>query len=302
MYSKIIVGHDLHGGGGDALALGKLIAGASGAKLIVAGVFPLGTLPHGFEEQWREREAEITSRIQEIADDAGAQAEALPSSSPARGLHDLAEEIDADLVVVGSSRHSKIGEILAGNVGLGLLHGAPCAVALAPRDYRDHADGSLRTIVVGFDGTHESGLALADAIDLAKASDARLKLVAVAEPPPIVYGKGAGAGQGYEELEAAIEEQLREQLDKAMETIPDGVGTEATLVRGDPPEKLAAAAGSPGSVLILGSRAYGPIRRVLLGSVSTRLMRSAPCPVLVHPRGTKAEPATAHSAETASAR
>jgi Universal stress protein family len=35
----------------------------------------------------------------------------------------------------------------------------------------------------------------------------------------------------------------------------------------------------------LGSRGYGPVRRVLLGSTSNALMRSARCPVIVYPRG-----------------
>jgi len=293
MYTKIIVGHDLHDGGSDALAFARLIAGATGAELVVAGVFPIGDLPHGFEAQWREQEEQIAAEIQIIADQVGAEAEAFPSSSPARGLHDLAKEIDADLVVVGSSRHSKVGEILAGNVGLGLLHGGPCAVALAPRDYRKHAEAGLGTIMVGFDGSQESGHALLDAIDLATRSDAILKLVAVAKPPPLVHGKGAGSGPGYQELQEAIEEQLREQFHEAAETIPESVKAEATLVSGDPAEKLTEAAGADGTVLILGSRAYGPLRRVLLGSVSTALMRSAPCPVIVHPRGTKVELATA---------
>ncbi|HSS43092.1 MAG TPA: universal stress protein [Solirubrobacterales bacterium] len=37
-------------------------------------------------------------------------------------------------------------------------------------------------------------------------------------------------------------------------------------------------------LLVAGSRNYGPVRRVLLGSVSTQLMHRAPCPVLVVPR------------------
>lgn len=286
MYGKIIVGHDLHEGGDDALALGTLIAGDGGARLVVAGVFPLGTLPRGFEAEWRDQEAQVASRIQEIADDAGVQAEAFPSSSPAKGLHDLAEEIGADLIVVGSSRHSRVGEILAGNVGLSLLQGAPCAVALAPRGYCESAGESLERLVVGYDGTPESDMALADATDIAGSIDARLEVVAVAVPPPLVYGKGPGAGQGHHELMDAIEDRLREQLDAAMGTIPDNVEAEAGLVWGDPAEKLAAAARLPGTLLVLGSRAYGPLRRVFLGSVSTPLMRSAPCPVLVHPRGT----------------
>ncbi len=40
-------------------------------------------------------------------------------------------------------------------------------------------------------------------------------------------------------------------------------------------------------MLFVGSRAYGPVRRVLLGSVSSELVESAPCAVLVTPRGTE---------------
>ena len=38
-------------------------------------------------------------------------------------------------------------------------------------------------------------------------------------------------------------------------------------------------------VLFCGSRGYGPIRRVLLGGVSSRLVRHAKSPVVVVPRG-----------------
>jgi nucleotide-binding universal stress UspA family protein len=45
MYRKIIVGHDLRDGGDDALALGRQLAEAGGAELVVAGVVPFGVLP-----------------------------------------------------------------------------------------------------------------------------------------------------------------------------------------------------------------------------------------------------------------
>lgn len=282
MHRKVILGHDLRDGGDDALALAKLIADTSGAKLVVAGVFPFGTLPRGFSPEWRSREADIAAQLQALADRAGAEADGFPSSSPAHGLQDLAEEIGADLIVIGSSRRGRVGEILAGNVGLGLLHGSPCAVALAPRDYRQAEDG-LRAITVGVDGSHESELALDHAVDLATASDATLKLLSVAEPP--VGYAASGTSGGYAELKSAIEAQRREQLAAALELIPPGTNVEGTLVSGDPAERLAAATRPSGSVLVLGSRGYGPVRRVVLGSVSAALMRLASCPVIVHPRG-----------------
>ena len=297
MYRKIIVGHDLDDGGDDALALGRQFAEAGDAELVVAGVVPFGVLPRGFE--WRDEEEEVVAKIEGLAEAAGAKPEAVPSTSPAGGLHDLAEETGADLIVIGSSRHSSAHQVLAGNVGLGLLYGSPCAVAIAPRDYRQRAGEALRVIAVGFDGSEVSSLALQVAAELASEHQANLKILAVAEPPPIVYGKGSGARSGWSELREAIEEQLRSQLDDAVASIPEEVVTEVSLVSGDPAEMLADAGRAPGTLLVLGSRAYGPARRVLLGSVSAALVKAAPCPLLVHPRGVSVEARTAHSAEAA---
>jgi nucleotide-binding universal stress UspA family protein len=46
-------------------------------------------------------------------------------------------------------------------------------------------------------------------------------------------------------------------------------------------------------LLVTGSHGYGPVRRALLGSVSTQLMRSCPCPLYVVPRGAAEPPASA---------
>ena len=37
-------------------------------------------------------------------------------------------------------------------------------------------------------------------------------------------------------------------------------------------------------LLVVGARSYGPLRRLLLGSTSTKLARHAACPLLVTPR------------------
>ena len=288
MYRRIIVGHDLLEGGNDALALGRLIADASDAELVVAGVFPEidGYAAYGFEPDRRTQEEKFTVKVQSVADGAGAMAKAFQSSSAARGLHDLAEEIDADLVVVGSSRRSKFGEMLAGNVGLGLLHGSPCAVAIAPCGYADTAT-KLTSITLGFDGSHEAGMALEDAVELTRASGAKLRIVSCIDSPPIILGKGSGTSGGRGELNNRIETYMRGQLDRALQSVPKEVEAEATLLVGNPAKRLAEAA-EGSDLLVLGSRAYGPLRRVLLGSISRSLIRSAPCPVLVHPRPAKA--------------
>ena len=299
MYRKILVGYDDSDQAKDALALGKQLADATGAELVAAGVFQFDPIWGGYDPHFRNAEIEFARKIEAAAKSVGAEAEATPSSSPARGLHELAEEIEADLILVGSARRGRVGQILAGSVGVALLHGSPCAVGIAPNGYRDHSGDAIAAVAVGFDGSEESGLALMAASRLASETGAKLKLVSVAEPPPIVAGKGGDAGR--QQLTEAIQEQTREQLVQARETVPDGIEVEASLITGDPVEALVNVAEAPGTLLMVGSRGYGPLRRVLLGSVSTDLVRSAPCPLIVTPRGTHETARAARSAKVATA-
>ncbi|MDQ5832728.1 MAG: universal stress protein [Actinomycetota bacterium] len=287
MYGKIIVGYDGSERSQDGLALGKLIAEASGADLVVAGVFKFDRRWGGVDPYLQEAEADHAREIERAAAAVGAEAEAIPSSSPGRGLHELAEEIGADLVVVGSSHRSPAGQVLAGNVGTALLHGSPCSVAIAPHGYATGSDPQLAEIVVAYDGSPEAQMALEDAIALARPSEALLKLVTVAEPPVISYGKGGGSSQGWQTLKETVEAMMRDRLEQATASIPDDVRLESVLVNDEPATALAQIARNDGALLMLGSRAYGPLRRVLLGSVATKLARTAPCPLIVHPRPAK---------------
>jgi nucleotide-binding universal stress UspA family protein len=298
MYQSIIVGLDEDDRSQDALALGKLIASATGASITVASVVL-------FDPNWGARdpglkdvEAAYTSMLQAAADSVGGDYRLVASSSAARGLHTLAEETAADLVVVGSSKDGRLRQVLAGSVGMALLHGGPCSVAIAPVGFADAAPESISEVTLGFDGSDEAQLALREAIHLARSANAPIRVVAVAEPPPIVYGKGSGATQVPRELKDAIREMTEQHLDEAIRQIPDDVERERILAEGHPAEVLAEIATADGGVLVLGSRAYGPLRRVLLGSVSTPLVRSAPCPLIVHPRPAR-EHAPAPTGETA---
>ena len=245
-----------------------------------------------------DEDREVDTRIAALASDIGATNRNVDSMSVARGLHELAEESGADLVIVGSSRHGKAGQALLGNGAVALMHGSSCAVAVAPNGYRDGAAEPVSAIVVGYDGSPDSKLALKSAFDLARAYDVPLRLVTVAEPPPEIYGKGGRASAGWHALKESIEEEARAQLEAARSSTPADVTVEATLVSGEPVAALADAAKAPGSVLVLGSRAYGSVRSVLLGSISRALADKAPAPLIVYPRGMHAEPRTSARAET----
>ena len=303
MYRKIIVGYDGSDHAEDALALGTDLCQASGAELCVAGVFlvhPL--LRSGADPVDREAEQEFAGQLKRAAESADAGVQLVHSSSAARGLHEYAEEIGADLIVVGSSRHGRGGQTLLGNVAVALMHGSSCAVGIAPRGYADRTDRGVSTIVVGYDASAEAKLALEGAYELSRATGASVRLVSVAQPPEIAVGKSGGANYGWEALKETTEEAVRAQLSEARDAAPADVEVEPVLLSGKPAEELAEAARPLGSVLLLGSRAYGPLRRVLLGSVSRALADIAPAPMLVHPRGMreqlKAEPAAEAGATT----
>ena len=292
MYRKIIVGYNGTSESEDALVFAKQIADATGAALTLAGVYYFSARLGGRDPVLHDVEAEHIRQLEETAESVGAQAEAIASSSPAHGLHSLAESTDADLVVIGSAHHGKAGEIFAGSVAMGLLHGSPCSVAIAPHGYATQPPAGITEIAVGFDGSPEAQMALDDALHLARASGAKVKIVVVAEPPPIVYGKGGGPNYSWHALKEDLKEVMRERLDEALASAPDDLDVEGSLVEGHAQAALADAVGRDG-LLVLGSRAYGPLRRVLLGSVSTPLVRSAPCPVIVHPRPAKVKEPTA---------
>ncbi len=265
MYRTILVGYDDSGQAKDALALAEQLADLTGAALIVARVLAPGSLiAGGNDPQLQRPDTEQLRRLERTAGAVDAEVQTLMGGSVPRGLQALAEENGADLIVVGSSHRGRVGRTLAGCVATGLLHGAPCAVAIAPLGYRDRTSARLDAVVAGFDGSAESGQALMAGWELARASRAKLKIVTVGTEP--------------------LSGRLRESLAEARRTVPYGLDAEAALTTGDAAEVLREAGRAPGTMLVVGSRRYGPLRRVLLGSVSTKLVRGTPCPLLVTPR------------------
>jgi nucleotide-binding universal stress UspA family protein len=200
--------------------------------------------------------------------------------SPADALQALAERGDADLIVLGSTHHAHIGSVAPGAVAEHLLHGARCRLVIAPKGYGavDHSQDRLRVAAVGFDGMAESYSALDEAAKLATKFGGSLRVVGVATPVPAI---GAGAAQA---AGAESGPDFQTQLNNAVAELPPELRALPVFERGDPVEKLLEAAEMGVDLLVLGSRGFGPVMRLLIGSVSSRVIREASCPVLVVPR------------------
>ena len=80
-----------------------------------------------------------------------------------------------------------------------------------------------------------------------------------------------------------------ERLKEATATAPPGVDPSVVVLHGEPAREIARAADQTVDVLFAGSRAHGPARRVLGGSVSHALLLSATQPVVILPRGSLAD-------------
>jgi nucleotide-binding universal stress UspA family protein len=295
MYRTVIAGYGGHAPSADGLALARLLARVTDARLLVVRILPRVSAADGpwiahdrFTRDQAEAERVLEGLRQEIAPEQEVDVRVHACTSVARGLYEVAEAQHADLIVLGSSHRGTVGRVLTGSIAGRLIEGAPCAVAVAPRGFSERSS-ALAGIGVAFDGSPESIVALHHAAALAGRAGARLRLIAALEPfvfPAFV--NVPATGDTYEEIIRTRRELLEREIADATAPLPTDLEPEVRVVEGEPVEVICQAVGDDVDLLVVGSRAWGPVRRVLLGSVSTRLLRSAPCAVLVTPRGVEA--------------
>ena len=278
MFKHVMVAVDGEEGGRDAIALANILRGEEG-ELTLAYVYhgePLAWRgpSAAYEAAERERARDLLERAHE---DMGVEARLRwhGALSVGRGLHELTEATGADLLVIGSSRRGLLGRVLIGDDTRAALNGAPCAVAIAPAGYAAQPV-AMREIGVGYDGSPESEHALALARKLAGRYGTKLSAFeAVSIPASITM---AGAAPVYD----SIQELVQDALDR-IEVFGD---VEGHAAYGQPAEELAVYSASL-DLLVIGSRSYGPMGRLVHGSTAQRLARSAHCPLLVLTRAAR---------------
>ncbi|GAB4861346.1 hypothetical protein Ancab_036508 [Ancistrocladus abbreviatus] len=174
--------------------------------------------------------------------------------------------------------------------------------------------GHLTCVVVAVDGSETSMKALRWAIDNVKLRSpspefpegGSLVLLHVQSPPSIAVGINPGSipfgGPSVEvpAFTAAIEAHQRRIteaiLNHAMAICAEkNVTAKTHVVIGDPKEKICEEVDNlHADLLVMGNRAYGPIKRLFLGSVSKSCSNHASCPVVI----VKGEGESGQTAET----
>lgn len=287
----MVIGWDGSEHAHDALEFARTLAATMDADLVAAtvAVDRLGAWRGTAHEDALRRHAEEQLARLPGAGRQVAATRVVLSPSAAHGLHDLAEELGARAIVIGPTHHGRVGRVFTGTVAGDLLNGAPCPVGVAPRGYAGrYAARLMRIVAVAYDSSREAALAVEVAAGIARSARAQLRVVAVLEPLPV--GATAGVAFGPPDLYAIEQEKLRDDVDRVVGSLDD-LEVDGRVVGGTAAAALADEAEEGVDLLVTGSRGYGPLGRTLLGSVSSELVRSAPCPVLVVPR--PAEPADA---------
>jgi nucleotide-binding universal stress UspA family protein len=276
LHRPILVGYDGSDQSRDGLALAKVLARASDSWLLLAWIEPIGPLDLPYETVFEPIQERAEAALGEVARDLRDEGFEVATrvgllGSAAQGIHELAEDEQADLIVVGSSHRGRIGHVLAGTVGTRLLHGSACPVAIAPRGLADRPL-ELNRVGVGYDGTPESELALAWAEKTAWAAGASLDLLVVSDD------HSADLTDVESEKRRRADRLLADGLDRVTDVRARG------SVKSGPALEHLAHLSERVDLLVVGSRGYGPLRRVLLGSVSAHLANHAKCPVVITPR------------------
>jgi nucleotide-binding universal stress UspA family protein len=191
-----------------------------------------------------------------------------------------ARDWGADLVVLGARGFGTLKRLFLGSVSTAVVHLAPCAVLVVQRHPVD-----LRTAVIAVDGSTHSRTAARFLANLPLDPALTIRLVGVVEPP-----RAAG---GARALRAAVDGLVgarRLELEKVLGDVATDFEAKAMTVDrtvrvGAPADEILDTA-QDADLIVLGARGLGRLERLLVGSVSERVLHHAPCSVLVVRRAT----------------
>ncbi len=208
------------------------------------------------------------------------------AGSAAHGLSDLVEPEgdDRSLLVVGSRRNRGMRRTYPGSTADRLLHGAAAAVTIVPWGYADTGAGALRRVGVAYVDTPEGREAFRTPAGSPPTWGRASPCCRVVPDTRVVPGLG-------ESRQFATDQRAGYQasLDDVLRTAPEGLEATGRLLDGPVVDALSDLSLDDLDLLVVGSRGYGPVRRVLLGGVSARIVRHSRVPVVVAPRGASRE-------------
>lgn len=245
-------------------------------------------LPDAFDEAspgslWEQMEAaaaEELGRLAEVYSGGGLlSVEQRRDAAVVPTILRVAREREASLIVMGTHGRRGVRRFLLGSVAAEVVREAPCGVIVMPPEAE--ADRAVERLLVPVDFSPFSQRMLEQAKALAATLGARVELLHVLEDPAL---PALWPGRLVRDLLPELRRRAEEELERLRaEAGGPEVPVEVHLEPGRSAEGILDAARELGSSLIvMGSHGHTGVNRFLLGSVTERVLPSAPCPVLVY--------------------
>lgn len=196
---------------------------------------------------------------------------------------DYAADHDVDLIVMGSHGRRGFRRLLLGSVTEEVVRMAPCPVLVVGHLPEAPAPSDVDRIIVPVDFSAFTDGQLEAAVELATTFDVPLELVHAVEPIPYV--------QMSYPIAVDVEDfkhHAQRRIDQLLEQLEGRVAASGRAVVGMADEVVMEfAEESVAPLVVMSSHGHSGVTRLLLGSTTERLLRRAPCPVLVTRAGDK---------------
>lgn len=231
----------------------------------------------------RDEARRAADEVRALLGSGGREAETeVRDGDPREAIVEAAEELQADLLVLGARGLGAVAGVLLGSVSSTVARHAPCAVLVAKGSPRP-----LRTVLVAVDGSPDALHAADFLASLPLDRSLRVRLVGVVELPRLPASPAEVIGIPFLKGMGDLVKERRAALDGVLAGMaarlePRVGGVERRLPVGRPGEEIVRAASEPGvDLVVVGRRGLGGLKRLLLGSVSETVLRQAECPVLI---------------------
>jgi nucleotide-binding universal stress UspA family protein len=292
MQRKIVVAYRPDTHGENAVALARMLASARlVAKVLIVEV------AHSPSPEAEHRLARLVDGWPQPL---SVSARVVAGHSVSDALLAVAEEEQADAVVLGSTHRGRPGRVFMGTTFEHIARAATWPILVAPEGFVD-ASRELKKIGVAYDGSDESQAALDWAVEVASEATAGLRLLAVVEPPPAPTETWAGSvpteawGDGLTLAETTeVVDVLRERRQRELESARASIGAtavETVTIVGDVLHELRDAAADL-DMLVVGSHGRKRLDDLLVGGVARRLAHSCQAPLVLVPKERTAKEAT----------
>lgn len=272
------------GGGDSAVTTARWIAERRHAELHAISVIEMGDmgtavagLPPLPEEYYQRERDELASDLRSRLTRAGAEVRGrvdVVDGPPGSTVAAAAAACAASAIVIGTGRHGMLGRFLYGERALDVVRSADRTVLVVP----PYAEPPIQRAIVAVDVSQASVRAARAALDLLDAGG-RLTLVHVESVARQIDGRPLEQEREREQRTRALFARFLDALSGTTDFLLDTV-----ILRGDAVGALLRYAEEHEADLIAcGRRRRSIVERLLVGSVSTSLIRGAPCCVLVAP-------------------